>query len=207
MSASQHGSTVVLVRVQPQHVYTTIRLWRYFTSNKCVCAWWNVERAPSPISSVSKTSVTRIFALWIMSPPANNKNAMLLMFYWGTIKAYGCYILQLHVPQCSTQYGIRYTYEHIMCAIYQQQKQPATHVDRLKTIHQCFYNPISMRSWLISIWLQLTAHITVTAVSNNRPSVFQLRHLMRAIMSYLDRPWSPWSASEWGESCTPCRSP
>ena len=39
------------------------------TSSRCACAWRNVEMAPSPMSSVSKTSVTRMLARCSMSQP------------------------------------------------------------------------------------------------------------------------------------------
>lgn len=46
----------------------TQRSSRSFTSRRHLWAWANVLIAPSPISSVSKTSVTRMLALSFMSP-------------------------------------------------------------------------------------------------------------------------------------------
>ena len=42
------------------------------TCRRHLWAWWNVPMAPSPINSVSNTSVTRMLALSRISPSGNN---------------------------------------------------------------------------------------------------------------------------------------
>ena len=43
------------------------------TSKRHLCAWWKVEIPPSPINSVSNTSVTKILALPSISSPIGKK--------------------------------------------------------------------------------------------------------------------------------------